>query len=271
MQPHVQEARTFIGDELAHSPRPVVLASGGKDSLALLHLMREYAERVVALHVKMDDGWPGQTEHLEARCKEWGFKLHLLKPLLPFSSYVKTFGWPMTLMPTRSQGQLVTSPDFGYRDGPRISPWTHCHESRMARPLLAFVSLYKPSSIFTGTRAQDDRLFDEMGARPAYPETVQRVNPLHHWSREQVYAYLDEEWVSLTPHDRLRQASGEGDKWSDCMSCTRHPEHWRLMQRYYPEAFKERWPAAKEAFDAAQDEAQAVARAVGDLKHAIDK
>lgn len=246
----------LIAQYIDEAKHPVAWASGGKDSLVLLHLMRHWAGRITILHTQLDDGWTGQTTNLLKRAVAWGYDgVQILRPKMDFPQYVEKYGWPVDIVPTAYEGGTAI-PSPVAKEGPRMSSYIHCQLTRIVIPLVVGTTLHESTLVMTGSKAKDGSSFQKMGA--AFDATASygwvRINPLTDWSDEEVYDYVDEHVIELPEHYRYKRSSGSETEWSDCLSCTFNPDHWRLLKQHYPEEFAKRWPAAKPVFKHLSDE-----------------
>ena len=232
---------------------PVVWCSGGKDSIALLHLLRPWRDRVTLLHNYLDGGWPGVTENLMALVETWGFASPILThPKLTFDEYVAQFGYQSEVVPT--DADTVVVPASPWHDGSlRVSSFWHCTVLRSIYPLLEATMALRADAIITGSRARDGPLFAMMGAEAPQGKDVVgyvRYNPLSAWTTEAVYAYVDEHHIPLPPHYQWkRQVEGQY-AWPDCLRCTAQPEHWRLLREHCPDVYEKHWPETKRVYEA---------------------
>lgn len=218
MQHHVNALDT-IASHIVGSVHPVVWASGGKDSLVLLHLMRAYAKSVQVLHVQVEDGFPGVTENLVKQARTWGYPHPLiLAPGLPLDDYVQAFGHPTDTL--------------------------HCKARRLSLPLLVGTQMLGSNLVFSGSK--QDEVHKDIPQGLVVDGTALggfvRVNPLYHWSDQEVYEYIDAHAITLPEPYRYQRLTKKSEGWSDCLSCTVTTAHWDFLEKHYPEEYARRWP-----------------------------
>ncbi len=218
MQHHVSALDT-IAKHILGAVNPVVWASGGKDSLVLLHLMRPYATELRVLHVQMEDGFPDVTPNLVKQAEAWGYPAPLvLEPGIAMDDFIDAYGQPQDAF--------------------------SCRLRRISVPLLVMTQRLESNRVFTGTKANET---------PGLPETEMvmkaeglwgfvRINPLHHWSHQDVYDYVDTYAITLPETYRHLRPMHPQEGWSDCLSCPVKWAHWPFLKAYYPEEYERRWP-----------------------------
>jgi 3'-phosphoadenosine 5'-phosphosulfate sulfotransferase (PAPS reductase)/FAD synthetase len=74
-----------------------------------------------------------------------------------------------------------------------------------------------------------------------------RYNPLHHWTTEAVWHYVDTQGIPLPPHYAWkRYATFEAP---DCMACSWRPEYWQFAKKEYPDVYEKYWPQITRVYD----------------------
>jgi 3'-phosphoadenosine 5'-phosphosulfate sulfotransferase (PAPS reductase)/FAD synthetase len=267
MLPHVEQTRQILTERLAQAQRPVVWASGGKDSTVLLHLCRPWASQLVVLHAtkRGDDGWPGITEGVEEHCARWGYTLRTVQPWKTFPAYVHEFGWPVETVPTTLEGSTALAPS-PYQTGTiRVASWLHCTFVRTIYPLYEAMIGLRADLLLTGSRLSDAPANAAFAQEVHVPgvEGWARSNPLAHWSTVDIWAYIDAERLPLPPlYAWKREADYEA---VDCLSCTWQPRHWETLQRHHPDEYAVRWPQVRPVYEAVQAALHTDAAAIATL------
>lgn len=237
MMAHVRETTKLLRLIVESHHKVVVWFSGGKDSTTLLHLLRPYAEAIAVVTTIVDGGWPGITEHVLKTCKIWGFdNLTLVSPLLTFAAYRAQFGWPTHLVPTAMDGVM---PDPWYDGGPRVASFWHCTALRVLQPLLEVTYALQPDAVLTGSRASDAPAFARIGPTTGLweidPHLWTRYNPLHTWTTEEIWRYVDGHKIALPQHySWKRTATFEAP---DCQLCPYSAAYVRHLQAYDPQLY----------------------------------
>lgn len=249
LEQRVKEVEATCTEIFSIYERPVLLCSGGKDSLALLHMLRPWRHKVIVLHNKVDAGWPGVTENLEVLMNQWGFLRSVYcAPFFSQQQYVETFGWPVAVVPADLDGTI--QPPSPYQEGAlKLSSWWHCTVKRQIAPLGVAAAALKADAVLTGSRASDGPAFERMGMASSYPQW-RRFNPLHTWSSNEIYQFIDQVGIPLPPHYRYKRELGDQWEYPDCVWCSWQPEHWALLRKHYPREYTRWWPQVEPVFDA---------------------
>jgi len=266
---HLEDTLRLLAKRLYAAERPVLWASGGKDSTALLSLCRPWAGKLTVIHATNEDGWPGTTDILCQHCTEWGYmpRLMLVKPWLTLEAYVQQYGWPVDIVPTALEGGTALA-DSCYRTSPiKLASWLHCSYLRGICPLLVATAEHRADLLMTGSRLSDgpgNTMFAQ-DVLPPSPVGWERINPLAAWTTAELWAYIDAHQIALPDIYRLkRHATYE---FVDCMSCTWQPEHWQMMREHFPEEYARRWPQVKPVYEALSQALEKGASACHALLH----
>ena len=241
----------LLARRLYAAKRPVLWASGGKDSMTLLHLCQPWARKLTVLHATVDDGWPGVTENLVEQCAAWHYpRLTIVKPWMTFEAYVERYGWPVDIVPTALEGATAVVQSV-YRTTPiKVSSWWHCSFVRGIYPLMLATAEHQADVVLTGSRLADapDNAIYQAEIATRHPAGWQRLNPLSEWTTADIWAYIDAQQIQLSPHYAWKRYADYESV--DCMSCTLHPQHWATLQQHYPEEYARRWPTVQPVYEA---------------------
>jgi len=201
--------------------------SGGKDSLAVLHLMRPYWDRLTAYFVDSGDQFP---EHLEAVRK--------VAALVPSFVVVdgrrreveQTHGWPSDIV---TSGSTPFGRMLGHNEPALVDRYTCCFLSIM-KPMYERMKADGVTLIIRGQK-NDDEL-----KPPVLTGTLidgfEILNPIENMTTEQVFAYLRE--VGATVPACYDEGATSAP---DCMHCTAWLEHkgHKYVAKHHPQVAKE--------------------------------
>ncbi|MCH8313733.1 MAG: phosphoadenosine phosphosulfate reductase family protein [Nitrospinae bacterium] len=233
----------------------IIHFSGGKDSLAVLHL---YKDKDVIVHF-VDTGavYPHVVEFVHDICKKWKMNLKVIKPKMVIEDYHKTYGLPSDMVPTeRSPEKMV----FRKADGEqKIQSHMQCCLNMVWLPMRDAILAEEDKRVIRGIKKCDehgtvpDGHVDEFG--------IQYFFPIWDWSDQDVFDYLKKNNVSLPKHYEQVNSS------FDCWLCTAHlasPTAKGRIEWTRKNHYKDLWPELKRRF-------QAVRRAVEEEQKIIDR
>jgi 3'-phosphoadenosine 5'-phosphosulfate sulfotransferase (PAPS reductase)/FAD synthetase len=240
MKEKIDMAKAIIRDAFAGGSRPAVLCSFGKDSMVLLHLVRE-----VGHHEKLSthgyplpviywrDPWfPHKHEFAEKIARSWALEVH---NFLPVATGVKAKGHSGS---ESGRLELVArySLGFGYIDIPKNTAAPEEYPRRdylcglrdwILRPKAAALS-FPFEVLLHGHKSSDVDPFE--GAVPLRADREQlndRITaffPLRNWTDDDVWNYIEKHHVPLPPA-RYKGRAENPDHWHDndtihaCTAC----------------------------------------------------
>ena len=220
---------TLIEDALAHHGRGVLSFSAGKDSVAVLHHSRPFADRLKVIFVEFSDGFPHVAEYARRICDLWNFELEIVETEPPRhalpSDMVPTWSTPFAdwFLPEESkpQTQIISSID--------------CCNVTLWQPLDQAIKESGTTLVLRGSKGTDEHISIRNGS---VVNGIEYVNPLWDWTDTQVYQYLDSMAVPL-PHQYQVGVNTSLDCATCCGWLNTPAEVQRLeyTKRYHPEAF----------------------------------
>jgi phosphoadenosine phosphosulfate reductase len=200
--------------------------SGGKDSLALVYLLRPHWDKLTVYHVDSGDLLPEVREIVD-----------MVEGMVPTFRRINTdarrsmreFGLPSDLMPTTSTPVGLA---MGYSRQPIIERFTCCAGNLML-PMHNRMKADKVTLAIRGTKRVD------MGRLPAESgDTTQGYElwlPLQEWSHDEVFAYLRSVGAPIC---RVYESAVNAP---ECATCTAWWSEGRAayLRKYHPELFAE--------------------------------
>lgn len=202
--------------------------SGGKDSIAVLFLMKPFWDQLTVYHVASADPFPENVQMADkVRAMVPNFQYVLGRQQEVMSKY----GYPSDLVPYSSTpfGRVHA----GDRGLPMLDRYTCCYESIMS-PLQQAMHEDGITLIIRGQRNSDRhksrlRSGDVSGG-------FEVLFPIEDWSDEQVLEYLRRNDI---PVPRFYEDGAHG---FDCMSCTAWLEHGQgaYMKKHFPKQYASR-------------------------------
>lgn len=199
--------------------------SGGKDSMACLHLLRE--ELACAIYVDTGFTYP-ETREL----------VNYAAGLLPLyvvqtdrQAQNARYGLPSDLVPINWTllGQQVTAPK-----AVTIQSYLQCCYENLAAPLLAKAKELNVTHLVFGQRR--DETYRGPAKHGDVVEGIVRLHPIEAWTAQQVLDYLITK-MDIPPHYRFTAQTS-----LDCFDCTGYAgesgERLAWTKRLYPERYK---------------------------------
>lgn len=226
-----------------HEGRVAVYFSGGKDSTAILHLMRHAGllDRVTVFHLRTSDAFPEMVAHVEM-VRAWcpNFVLVETDPI----GWARANGDPTDLVPHSAHviGQSMA-------EGARLSSRYDCCWHNLMRPMDEAVRCAGMTLAIRGTRR------DDMSKLPMASGDVvnglELLLPLQDWTEADVWDYTR---ANDVPVCGLYEAFPGGSS-PECMTCTawwnvdagpflkaRHPEQFAKYQARMANVMRETAP-----------------------------
>lgn len=215
-----------MNDVLSRHQRIALQLSGGKDSVACLHLLREHLDQITVYWLNTGDAAPETIAVIDA-CK--ALATHFVEVNSDVVTWRDTHGWPSDVVPTQCTASAGLA---GQQAQPRFVDRYACCEHNMMVPLHQRMVDDGITLIIRGQRRDD-----------AYKSAVRSGDvldgfeflfPIEDWTAEQVADYLATEGAPL--HE-IYQTSATG---LDCLHCTAWWDHRReaFLQDHHPQVLQ---------------------------------
>jgi 3'-phosphoadenosine 5'-phosphosulfate sulfotransferase (PAPS reductase)/FAD synthetase len=192
--------------------RAMVLFSGGKDSLCLLHYLSRLAKsiekEITALHVDTTVGFPEVEDYVRNVCQQFKVKLVTVRPPYNYFELAKRWGIP------------------GVK-----SRW--CCETLKIAPIRRFFSnLDGPKVVFDGIRAAESNLratYVPIWYHPSF--RCISVSAVFGWSDEKVDKYIEQNNLPKSPAADLNTSA---ECWCGAYKCR---SDFEALLKIHPEIF----------------------------------
>lgn len=203
--------------------------SGGKDSLACLHLLQEHWERFVVAWVNTGDAFPetiAQMREIAAMVPSF-IEIRSNQP-----AQIERHGWPVEVLPIT---RTMTGREVDGHQKQLMQPYLGCCLDNIWRPMMDFINGAGITLVFRGTRLTDGRKSsvrdgDVVGG-------IEYRHPIEDWTAQQVKDFLTSCNVPLPAHYAETETS------LDCRLCTGYLHEnvgkMRYMRRHHPAEFEE--------------------------------
>lgn len=176
-----------------------ILFSGGKDSLVLLDLCRNYRDKFSLIWIDTGYAFPHISEHIRKCAK--GYELRIIKHD-PISRWFRD-GLPTSVLPMDNWSGATSAPKF-----PKLQPWKVCC-SRRIDDNIGLLSSYGFNVLLSGQRQADAHGSLEHQILP----NMMVYAPLWAWSDTNIASHVKEHSLELPEH------CDSGDTSLECAIC----------------------------------------------------
>jgi phosphoadenosine phosphosulfate reductase len=219
-------AEQLILRELKNAKKPSVSCSWGKDSTALLYLVRKFCKRALVVFANTGVEYPETYAYRDKMLKEWKLNGTYFesKPIKHFWQCVDEYGFP-TL---RNAGE--------WKKGSSNPRMPRCCHYLKEKPLHDLQKKLGIDVVFRGMTASESMARRLLTLRKGYAyfhksEKVRFVHPLVFWSDEDVYSFHKQENIPLNPIYKKTNRCG-------CMPCTGFTNWKEVMAKTSPKLYK---------------------------------
>lgn len=211
-------------DVLDRHEKIALQISGGKDSLALLHILKPWWDRLTVYWCNSGDPFPETEEQMRAICADVP---HFVEIEGRQPQVIAELGIPSDLVPATStpMGRASTGGGIGI-----IDRYTCCLYS-LFMPMHERMKADGITLIIRGQKNSDmQRAPLKSGA---VDDGIEYLFPLENWDDAMVYRYLDEHGIALPRYYPILSAS------PDCMTCSAYWEEGRgaYLRAEHPGAY----------------------------------
>lgn len=216
-------AQATLTDVFALHERVFLSFSGGKDSLALLHLTEPWRDRVTLLWSNTGFMAGHMAEFVRAHGERW--RLVEVSPERDMLADWDEHGTPADVVAIEHLEGL------DWRT-PRVRPWPLCCSTNRTGPLATYLARFEESCAFLNGQRRSDRGTTPERMSNIMPPNVTTVMPLWTWSEADVLAYIEAHGIPLPPHHDVFQSSFE------CAICPADikPGRLRILDQLDPHA-----------------------------------
>ena len=194
------DARAELAGIFDRHERVFLSFSGGKDSLALLHLCEPWGERVTLLWSNTGYMAAHMAEFVRAHSERW--RLVEVSPERDMLNDWSEHGTPVDVVAIEHLEGL------DWRT-PRVRPWPLCCRTNRTGPLAAYLERFREHCAFLNGQRQSDRGTTPAKMREIMSPNVETVMPLWTWSTSDVLTYLTAHAIPLPPHHDAYSGSFE--------------------------------------------------------------
>jgi 3'-phosphoadenosine 5'-phosphosulfate sulfotransferase (PAPS reductase)/FAD synthetase len=192
--------------------RPLLLLSGGKDSMACYYLLKDFWDKLLVVFINTGDAFPETLKIIEEVKKVHPLFLEVKSDVKKFR---EEFGNPfdVVVMNNTRAGIDAGSEEVAQK---QCLPFACCSKN-LWEPTQNVLTNLKPDVVIRGERKSEDL---KSLVTPGYVENdVIHVLPIYEWSDKDVLSYLESVGFDLPLHYFFKESS------LDCMGCTAYSEH----------------------------------------------
>ena len=211
---------------LKRHKRILFLFSGGKDSVAVYHLIKPYLDRIIVGFVDTGDSAPEILSYIE--------KIEAETPnFVRYNSNVKEWikenGYPSDVVPVEytAEGHV-----FGSKKQLKVTSYFSCCRANIWEPLAQLAKHVNADAVITGQRNEDDHKSPIQSG--TFDGNFYHYYPIVDWTTDEVVTYIKGQGETDARFD-LDHTS------IDCMGCTAYcasqPERMEYVRQKYPEKY----------------------------------
>ena len=208
----------MIGDVIARHERIVLQFSGGKDSIATLHLMRPWWEKILVVWANSGDAFP---ETVAQMAEVRAMVPHFFEATADQPAQIAENGWPSDII-------SVDATPFGNflrrRDVQKLQPYPTCCGANLWAPMQAAVAALGATLVIRGTRKDDARRsMEEPGSVHG---GIEFLLPVWEWRAGDVMEWLVTNGIKVPDYYQHTKTS------LDCQQCTAYLDENAGKMRY---------------------------------------
>ena len=205
-----------------------LMFSGGKDSLACLHLVKDYLDKTVVVWVNTGANFP-EIEQMMREIKAIVTHFHEIKTDQPSS--IKANGYPVDVVPVNytNLGQSVTSiKDF------KVRSYFECCSENFWIPCDAEMRKLGVTGIIRGQRNNEGH---RAPIKSGHVENgIEYLLPIEDWKDSEVIDYLRSKNVIID--ERLSMAHSSLDCWNCTAYMAESSERFKYIKKHHPSKYE---------------------------------
>jgi 3'-phosphoadenosine 5'-phosphosulfate sulfotransferase (PAPS reductase)/FAD synthetase len=210
--------------------------SGGKDSLALLHLARPWLDEITVFFGDTGAVYPHVVDFVHKTCADLGATLVTVKPPMSLADYHEKFGLPSDIVPVDASPEMA--PYIAAKPKQMLQSPLMCCGNMIWNPIQQAIRERGIMLVLRGSKKCDPHV----GAPPGTIDADGReyASPLWDWSDEDVMKFLaDKEMPAQYPEIKDSM---------DCWACTGFMggQYAKAKLEYARKHYPDLWPQMNE-------------------------
>lgn len=177
------------------SKSQIICFGGGKDSLALLHLMRDSLDDTLVVFGDTGAIYPHMREFVHETCVALGVELKVVQPEHSVLDWIKAMGAPADMVPVDYTEEMQSM--LRFRKQPLIQSRMLCCSVNLWTPVHRFIESTGIKRVYRGAKACDDKR--GIGPRTSIGDIVIEA-PLWDWDDAKVFNFLQVCDATLPEH-----------------------------------------------------------------------
>ena len=203
--------------------------SGGRDSIACLHLLKDHIDKVLVVWVNMGANFPEIIELMDGVRQ---LVPNFLEIQTDQPADIKLNGYPVDMLPISytTFGQACTS-----EKTIKLQSFVDCCNKNFWTPYYYALKDIGVTGVIRGQRSDDSIRGPIKSGHVA--EGIEYLFPIENWSEQQMLSYLKEQNVVIDERLSMSHSS------LDCWNCTAYlhdsKERMKYVKKHHPEKFGE--------------------------------
>lgn len=229
----MMQNKTMVAEALDRHEKAVLFFSGGKDSMACLHLIEKYLDKVIVLWANTGAAFPELLKLMDdVRRRVPNF----LEVKSDQAANIAYYGYPAEVVPANYTvvGQMIAG-----RRPIKIQSYIDCCNRNIWNPSFD-AALKTGAKLFIRGQRDNDPLKGPLKNGQVL-DGIEYLFPVAHWGRDDVLAYLKERGFNAPDHYALDATSL--DCWNCTAYCYEHKDKLAYMKQRHPDwhdEYKER-------------------------------
>lgn len=201
-----------------------LMFSGGKDSIACLHLIADYLDRTLVVWVNTGASFPEIEDFMQDVRESVPYFLEI-KTNQPAS--IKSKGYPVDVVPVNytDLGQLVT----GIKDF-KLRSYFECCSENFWIPCDAEIRKLGITGVIRGQRNSEKHRAPIQSGH--VQDGIEYNFPIESWTDEEVLAYLRSKGVTID--ERLAMSHSSLDCWNCTAYMAESADRFKYIKKHYP-------------------------------------